>query len=250
MTNGRDDDLTGRIASLARGALDWILPPRCLACGTVVDETGTLCADCWGRLTLISDPICRVCGIPLPVDPGGDPVCGACFAEPPSFARARAGLVYDDASRPLILGFKHADRTHAVRVLARLALIPAREILAEADLVAPVPLHRWRLFRRRYNQSALLAGALAKATGREHVPDLLERVRATRTQGGLDRRQRERNVAGAMRVRAQHRDRVMGKAVVVVDDVITTGATVSACATALKRAGAARVDVIAAARVV
>lgn len=228
--------------------LDALLPPRCLACGTAVDRQGGLCAACWTRLTFIAPPHCACCGLPFDFAVPEETLCGACLAKPPPFDRARAVLVYDDGSRPLVLGFKHGDRIHAAGAYGTWLARAGAEILRDADLIVPVPLHRWRLFRRRYNQAALLSNALSKRSGVATVPDLLLRRRATRIQGGLGRLGRARNVKGAFALRRGAE--VAGKRVVLVDDVLTTGATLAECAAVLRRAGAARVDVLTLARVV
>ncbi|MBP2232327.1 ComF family protein [Azospirillum agricola] len=239
-----------RLAAAASGALlDALLPPRCLCCGTAVDRQGGLCPGCWSGLSFIAPPFCARCGLPFEYAAQEGNVCGACLAAPPAFARARAVLVYDDGSRPLVLGFKHGDRIHAADAYGGWLARAGKELLADADLLAPVPLHRGRLFRRRYNQAALLAQALAKRCGVPAVPDLLLRQRATPTQGGLNREGRHRNVRGAFRLRCGPAS-VEGKRVVLVDDVLTTGATLAECARVLGRAGAARVDVLTLARVV
>lgn len=172
------------------------------------------------------------------------------MADPPPFGRARSVLVYDDGSRPLVLAFKHADRTHAARPFGAWLARAGADILRDADLLAPVPLHRWRLLMRRYNQSALLAQAVGREAGVPVIPDLLLRRRRTRTQGGLDGAGRRRNVAGAFAVRTGARPALAGRRVVLVDDVLTTGATVAECARALLAGGAAGVDVLTIARVV
>lgn len=238
-----------RMAMRAAGAaLDALLPPRCLSCGRPVDRQGGLCGACWSALTFIAPPACTCCGLPFEYAVEGENLCGACVAAPPLFARARAVLVYDDASRPLILGFKHGDRTHAAPPFGVWLARAGAELLTDADLLAPVPLHRWRLFMRRYNQAALLAQETGRAAGVAAVPDLLVRRRRTRSQGGLDRQGRHRNVAGAFALRRP--GAVEGKRVVLVDDVLTTGATLGECARVLLRAGARRVDVLTLARVV
>lgn len=259
-------DFRARIRPLGRFALDALLPPQCLSCAELVSEPGALCAACWGRLRFIAAPICRICGWPFEVDPsaagdGVDPMappvappadllCGACLREPPRFDRARAVLIYDEASRGLVLGFKHADRTHAAPAFARWLSRAGADLLATADVIAPVPLHWSRLVARRYNQAALIGNALARLAAKESVPDLLVRHKRTPSQGHLSRAERLRNVAGAFSVRPARLPRLKGRRIVLVDDVLTTGATVNACAGVLRRAGAASVDVLALARVV
>ncbi|WP_448202814.1 double zinc ribbon domain-containing protein [Azospirillum sp. sgz302134] len=238
------------LSRIAVTILDALLPPRCLCCGGSVDRQGGLCAGCWGTLTFIAAPVCACCGVPFEFAVAGETLCGACMAEPPPFGRARAVLVYDDGSRPLVLGFKHGDRIHAADAYGAWMARAGAELLADADLLAPVPLHRWRLFRRRYNQAALLARATGRRAGVPVVPDLLLRRRATPSQGGLDRKGRAKNVKGAFLLRPGVKARVEGKRVVLVDDVLTTGATLAECARVLRRAGAARVDVLTLARVV
>lgn len=253
-----------RSAALAAGLtplrqiLDLVLPPRCLGCGALVERQGALCAACWAGVTFVAEPLCRHCGLPFAFDPdsgqrasaGEDYACGACLAEPPPFARARAVMRYDDASRPLLLGFKHGDRTEAAPPFAEWMARSGAALLGEAELVAPVPLHWRRLLARRYNQAALLAQPLAGRAGIAAVPDLLLRRRATPSQGRLSRAERQRNVAGAFAVNPRRADLLRGKRLLLIDDVMTTGATVSACARAALRAGAAAVDVLVLARAV
>jgi ComF family protein len=238
--------------------LDLLLPPRCLGCGDLVEVQGTLCPPCWLAITFVAEPLCRRCGLPfafesedpavLPGAAGYD--CGACLAEPPPYSRARAVMRYDDASRPLLLGFKHGDRTEAARPFAGWMARSGAELLAEAEVVAPVPLHWRRLIARRYNQAALLSQPLARLAGAAAVPDLLLRRRATPSQGRLSRAERQRNVAGAFAVNPARAALLTGRRLLLVDDVMTTGATVSACARAALTAGAAAVDVLVLARAV
>lgn len=236
---------------LGRMGLDALLPPQCLGCGEIVGEPGALCGPCWSGLGFIAAPFCRVCGRPFEVAEAGadDMTCGGCLARAPDYAAARSALAYDDASRSLILGFKRADRTHGAPAFARWMARAGSDLLAEAEIVAPVPLHWSRLLARRYNQSALLANALAKLGGKRTVPDLLRRRRRTPSQGGLGLSARFRNVAGAFSLNPRHRDLIQDKAILLIDDVLTTGATVEACAKALTRAGAAKVSVLTLARV-
>ncbi|NKB19175.1 MAG: ComF family protein [Alphaproteobacteria bacterium] len=229
---------------------DLLLPRRCISCGTVVEGEGALCAACWPEIRFLSRPHCEACGFPFDFDHGVDALCAACFKEPPLFDRARAVFRYDDASRQALLAFKHSDRTDVAPAFAGMMVQAGGELLADADLIVPVPLHRWRLISRRYNQSALLALALSKTTSVPAVPDLLERTRATPSQGGLGAKARERNVAGVFSVRPGRTTHLSERRVLLVDDVLTTGATVSACTKALLRGGARAVDVLTLARVV
>jgi ComF family protein len=235
----------------AHGLLDLMLPPRCLRCGVTVDGHGRLCAECWRALTFLGPPQCRLCGYPLPHALPAAPLCGDCAAEAPAYDRARAALRYDDGARRLILAFKHADRTDTAPAFGRWLAGAGAELLADAELITPVPLHRLRLLKRGYNQAAILARALARESGLALVPDLLQRRRATRSQQGLSGHARLENVtAGAFRVHPWHRGRVEGRRVLLIDDVLTTGATVGACTRVLRRAGASQVDVLTLARVV
>ena len=242
----------GSLASRALGGLlDLVLPPRCLGCGGIVERQGRLCAGCWRALTFLGPPHCRLCGYPLPHAAAGAPLCGGCALEPPGFDRARAALRYDEGARGLILAFKHADRTDSAPLFGRWLARAGAELLADADLIAPVPLHRWRLLKRGYNQAAILARALARESALPLVPDLLQRRRATRSQQGLSAQGRLANVtAASFCAHPWHRRRLADRKVVLVDDVMTTGATVAACAAVLRRAGAERVDVLTLARVV
>jgi ComF family protein len=233
------------------GLLDVVLPPRCLACGVAVETQGRLCASCWRSLTFLAPPHCRSCGYPLPHAAPDAPLCGSCAIEPPIYDRARAVLRYDEGARSLILAFKHADRTDTAPAFGQWLARTGAELLADADLITPVPLHRWRLLRRGYNQAAVLARALARESGVAMIPDLLQRRRATPSQQGLSAQARLVNItAGAFRPHPWHSRRITNRNVLLIDDVMTTGATVGACAQVLRRAGAARVDVLTLARVV
>jgi ComF family protein len=239
----------------SRGALDLLLPPRCLACGAVVDEPAGLCASCWSKAGFIAPPHCQRCGLAFEIASGpGDamagPVeCAACALHPPAYRRARAALNYDDRAKALVLRLKHADATHSAPSLARFMARAGGDLLAECDAIAPVPLHRWRLMWRRYNQAALLALALGRIAGKPVLPDLLVRKRATPSQGRLGPAERRANVKGAFAVAKRRAAAIAGKRVLLVDDVLTTGATVEECTRALLRAGAASVDVLTLARV-
>jgi ComF family protein len=235
----------------ARGMLDMAFPPLCVSCRSPVTEPHGLCAQCWRSIMFLDGPCCACCGYPFDFDPGGDTLCGACLAAPPPFDRARAAMRYDEKSRDLILALKRADRLDLAPTFGKWLAHAGREMAAQADIIVPVPLHRLRLWNRRFNQSAILAQEVARYWGIPADPFVIERVRPTPSQGAMpSARARRRNVQGAFRVRPEQRHAVAGKTVVLVDDVFTTGATVSACARALKRAKADKVLVLALARVV
>lgn len=224
------------------------LPPVCPVTGERVAVAGTLAPAVWCDLTFITQPLCAVSGVPLETGLGPDAVSATVAARPPAYDRARAPLVYDGTGRRLIHQFKYSDRMDLAPLLARLMVGAGQELLAGADMVVPVPLHRRRLIGRRFNQAAILARAVARISDVAERPDLLIRARPTAHQVGLSRARRWRNVAGAFRL-AEGVD-VTGHHVVLIDDVLTSGATVEACAGVLRRAGAGKIDVLTAARVV
>lgn len=230
-----------------RQVLDAVLPPLCLSCRAPVMETGALCPDCFETITLLGEPLCPRCGLPHERAEAAGQWCGACVESPPLFGRARAALLYDDASRGLVLRYKHADRTDATPAFARWMVRAGADLLAEGDVLVPVPLHRWRLFVRRYNQAALLARAIGQLCAMPVLPDALVRHRATRSLGQMGRRQRRKTVSGVFTV--AHPQQITGRAVVLIDDVLTSGATAQECARTLLAAGAASVDVLVLARV-
>lgn len=229
-----------------RAVVDGVLPPRCLACGAIVGEPDALCAGCWAAMDFFAPPWCAVCGLPFPYPVGEGTVCAGCARERQSWNRARAALRYDKNSRRLVLMLKHGDQTHLADAFGRWMRRAGAELLDGADIVIPVPLHWTRLFARRYNQAALLAHAVRAAGGPPVGADWLLRRRRTPSQGRLGPVARARNVRGAFALRRGCD--VGGKRVVLVDDVLTTGATVEECARILRRAGAASVDVVTLAR--
>jgi ComF family protein len=222
------------------GFLDTVTPPHCLACQVEVTAPSALCFACWQKLKLIDEPVCNAMGTPFAYDQGAGAQSAAALANPPAWDRARAAVAFDDASRPIVHALKYRDTQEAGLLMARMMASAGRRLLEDADIIVPVPLHRLRLWRRRFNQSAFLAQNIARASKRSCRTDLLLRVKPTRSQVGLRENERRKNVSRAFAVPGE----VAGKKVVLVDDVMTTGATASACATALRKAGAMRVDVL------
>lgn len=239
--------LSGRVS---RTVLDAVLPPRCLKCGDVLSTAQGLCPDCWRKLTWLAAPCCACCGQPFPFDAGEGALCGACLQKRPAYDRARAVFRYDDESRDLVIGLKHADRTETVPALAGWMSRAGAGLLESAELIVPVPLHWTRLATRRFNQAALLAQAIGRTAGLPVLPQALLRRRATRSQGHLGRLARFRNVKGAIAVAERHATTVTNRRILLIDDVITTGATIESAAKALISAGARQVDVLALAKVV
>lgn len=229
-----------------RVALDMLFPPQSLD-GGPRPLAGGFSAEAWSRIRFLDGPVCDGCGTPFDFDPGAR--CAACLAKPRAFDAARAACLYDETSRDPILKLKHADRLDLAPMFARWLSRTAAPLIDEADAIAPVPLHPLRLIHRRYNQAAEIARPLAAMTGTPYLPDALVRRRATATQGGKSGSGRKRNVAGAFEVPAARRGQVEGLRILLIDDVLTTGATAEGCARALKAAGAARVDLAVVARV-
>ncbi|RTL69360.1 MAG: ComF family protein [Hyphomicrobiales bacterium] len=236
---------TGGLGRFAVRLFDFAMPPACVGCQSPVDRHHALCSRCWRDVAFIRAPLCDVTGIPLPFDTGGRMVSARALAEAPAYDRARAVARHEGAMRRLVHQFKYADRHEARPLFGRWLTEAGRDLLEGADLVVPVPMGRLRLILRRYNQAAILANEVSRLSGVPAAPVALRRRRATSRQVGLTRVQRLENVSGAFEVPARWRPRITGRRVVLVDDVVTTGATVDACARALKRAGAAHVDVLA-----
>ena len=231
-------------------ALRFIYPPRCIACGEEVDTEKALCAPCWAEAWFISQPCCDGCGAPLPGLAGSDRLlCDDCIATPRLWSSGRAVVVYNGTGRRIVLALKHGDRLDIARPVGRWIADAARDVLADTDVIAPVPLHWSRLLRRRYNQAALLAGVIGGMAGCEVVQDLLQRHRRTVMQKGLSREARLQNQRQAIRPNSKRAQSVAGKRVLLVDDVMTTGATLSACTEACYTAGAGDVSVAVFARV-
>ena len=247
---------TGRMARLAGAArtlfglaLGVALPQLCAACREPVGGEG-LCAACWSKLSFIAPPYCERLGIPFPFDPGPGLLSMEAIADPPAYDRARAAVRFDEIARTLVHALKYGDRLDLAPMMGRWMANAGRELTRDADLLVPVPLHWRRQWARRFNQSALLAEVVAKANGLRVSHGALKRVKATAQQVGLGRSERAQNVQGAFAVRPDARIEVAGRRLVLVDDVLTSGATIEACSRALTRAGAAGVDVLVFARVV
>lgn len=228
---------------------DVLVPPLCLSCRTPLETADALCAACWRRIDFITPPVCDRLGIPLPYETGAVTVSAAALADPPAYDRARAVARFDDRMRYLVHRLKYGDQLDGVELLGRWLHGAAAPLLPGIDVIIPAPLHRWRLWKRRFNQAALLAQALGRCSGIAVDPFALVRAKATASQVGMTADQRRRNMQGAFQVPAAKQDRVRNRNILLVDDVITTGATMNACARVLKRAGAARVDVVAVAMV-
>lgn len=242
--------LRSALGQTVRLALDVALPPLCPSCREPLGDGAGLCAACWSKLSMIEPPYCARLGIPFTYDPGPGLLSMEAIASPPAYHRARAAVRYDDVARALVHAFKYGDRMDLAPLMGGWMARAGRELLAEADALVPVPLHWRRLWARRFNQSAALAGALSAASGVPVRHDALKRVRATAQQVGLSKTERADNVQGAFRVADEAKPAVAGRRLVLVDDVLTFGATADTCAKALLRAGAAQVDVLVFARVV
>jgi len=233
-----------------QAALHLIYPPQCISCDALVTTDFGLCGHCWRETPFISGLVCDLCGTPLPgLDPGHPVHCDDCLTVARPWSQGRAAVLYADNGRKLVLALKHGDRIDLVRPMAAWLLRAARPLLQPGMIVAPVPLHWMRLLRRRYNQSALLSGALAAAAGLDHCPDLLVRRRGTPSQEGRDREARFANMSDAISPHPKRGARATGRHVLLVDDVMTSGATLSAAAEACVAAGATGVSILALARV-
>ncbi len=235
-----------RIGHGAAGIADVIMPPVCLSCQRRLGSRDALCPVCWQEIRFIRPPICDVLGLPMPYDIGGRMVSPAAVADPPEYARARAVARYDGTMRRIIHDLKFHDRHDGRRLFGRWLAETGADLLADSDaLLVPVPLSRMGLLRRRFNQAAILAQEVARRSGHAFAPLALLRTRRTASQVGLTRDQRRDNVRGAFAIRDGQKKQVAGRPVILIDDVVTTGATARACARALLKGGAIRVDVLA-----
>jgi ComF family protein len=233
---------------LRRSAADLFFPPTCPACGRLVMNGGALCAGCWAQVRFIEKPYCDILGSPFSHDLGMGVISAEAIAHPPDFDRLRSACLFDGPARDLVHGFKYRDQTELAAMMALWMARAGAELIASSDVLLPVPLHRRRLLERRFNQAAELARALSGQTGLPMLPDAVRRIRNTAHQVGLTRLGRDANVRGAFRLTEAGGSQVFGRRIMIVDDVYTTGATVSAIARLLKRSGAAGVDVLTFAR--
>lgn len=236
--------------------LDLILPPRCPVNGDIVSSVGAISPRAWRELTFISPPHCPCCGIPFAIDTMIDIqqpdnfLCASCLSTPRTFDQAKSLLVYDEASRKMILAFKHGDALHLHTTLAPLLAKAGGEFLNPDAIIVPVPLHWMRLVKRRYNQAAILGIEIGKLSGVTCWPDALIRTRHTPPQGHKTAKDRHRNVSGAFDIHQSYVHKLSGRDIILIDDVFTTGATLEECAKVLKAAGAKSVKLLTVARVV
>jgi ComF family protein len=229
--------------------VDLLFPPRCPLCGAGLAAQSGLCAPCWAELAIPGEPCCARCQRPFPPDAAAGMVCAPCLAAPPRHDGIAAGTLYNDASRKLVLAFKHGRRIGLARLIGRLIAPRLPADIGAGWVFVPVPLHRWRLWQRGFNQSALIAGELARARGGRVWVDALVRRKATPMLGGMGRAARARALSGAIALNPKFLGRINGARIVLVDDVLTSGATTDACVSALKRAGAQQVKIACFARV-
>jgi ComF family protein len=249
MLNVRKQRMTAVLKRLPGHLADLILPHACPACHAAIADADALCARCWSQIRFIESPVCPVYGTPFAYDLGSGILSAEALADPPPFRRARSAAVYGDVVRNLVHQLKYHDRPQLAQVLAKSMYRAGQSLLVECSVIIPVPLYRWRLWQRRFNQSAAIAASLSRLSGVPHDFFALERVRPTQQQVGLTAGQREENVRGAFRVPEPMRMRIAGQAVLLVDDVYTSGATAKAATRALLRGGAGAVDVLTFARV-
>lgn len=245
----RRDRLRAALAAAAGGVADMLYPPVCLGCGMLTDRHGGVCATCWTSLSFVEKPYCPILGTPFSHDMGEAIVSPDAIVDPPHFDRARAAVLYDGIAQSLVHALKYRDRTDLARTMAAWMLRASEGHVERCDAIVAIPLHRWRLVRRKFNQSAELARSLAALSGRPFLPASLVRHRPTRQQVGLGARQRQENVRGAFSISESGKAALFGRRVVLVDDVYTTGATVNAAARVLRAAGATDVTVLTFARV-
>ncbi len=238
------------LKTLATKCLDIILPPKCISCGTFVDDANTICPSCWGDLNFISEPSCKICGYPFQFKAEGIELCAGCLNERPLFEKAKSVWVYDQHSKHMVTSFKYSDKTHTADIFGALMSNTGASFIESSDFVVPVPLHPLKLFQRRYNQAALLAQSIARKNNIPIIPDLLIRTKNSPPQASLNRKQRLENIKSAFDINPKFKAALKDKTITLVDDVMTTGATINECAKILLNGGAYAVYVITLARIV
>lgn len=236
--------------SLPQSFLNLLLPPRCFGCGEITSEHHTLCASCWKNCTFLSSPWCSLCGWPFPFETPQQTLCPHCHRLPPLFIQCRSALAYNETCRHFILKLKQGDGTYLVPTLSKLMVRAGQDVLANTDLLIPVPLHWRRLFLRQYNQAALLSNHITSQTNIPTYTGLIKRHRSTPKQGHQNRKERSANVRGAFSVPLRKKSLIKEKRLTLVDDVFTTGATLTECARVLLNEGAKEVRVLTLARVI
>ena len=237
------------IKTVLQTSVDFLLPPRCLLCYERTTDPHNVCAVCWQGLSFISDPQCVSCGMPFDFGVEGELSCAPCIDKPPAFNQMRSAVIYNDISRHLVLCFKHGDMLQISKLLSRWMINAGRDMVYNADVIIPVPLHRLRLLWRQYNQAALLVNQIAHFSGVKRQNEMLIRVRHTPSQGKKNYKDRVKNLKSAIAMNPRYSQDIKGKKVLLIDDVYTTGATIEECCRVLKSAGAESVDVLTFARV-
>jgi len=239
---------------MLRFIFNLLFPPECLICKVRVTAHGTLCLSCWQSVRFITEPMCGCCGLPFDYEMGNaatggnSNLCAECLHTRPLYGRARAAFCYDENSRRLITRFKYSDQTQLAKIYGQWLTRAGGELLAQTDIIVPVPLHYFRFVARRFNQSSLLAWEISKNTGIKHLPCAIKRTRHTKQQTGLSKSQRAVNVKNAFSIRPRYAAQIKGRNILLVDDVITTGSTIKQCVKALLKAGATQVNVLTLAR--
>jgi len=233
---------------LTNKTLDTIFPPRCFSCNETSGTSGALCFSCWNDINFITNNSCKVCDIPFEHEIERGTICGACITDGNNFNKAKAVFIYDDASKKLITRFKYGDKTYPAKSFAKWMANRGEELINEADIICPVPLHAARMFIRKYNQSALLSNLIAKNKPIRNIPDLMIRTINNPPQAAFSQKERHKNVKNIFAVKNRYTEIVKDSKILLIDDVITTGSTVNECAKALKTAGAKKVFILALAR--
>jgi ComF family protein len=238
----------GTLSKLARHTGDFLFPPACPGCGRMLARHAAVCQACWSSIAFIERPYCEVLGVPFSHDLGAGILSAEAIANPPDFDRLRSVCAFDGAAKSLVHSLKYRDRTELAGMMAGWMVRSGHQVLADCDALIPVPLHTFRLMSRKFNQAAELAGVISRLTGKPTLASAVRRTRNTEHQVGLGRSGREENVRGAFKVTERGKQDVLGKRIVLIDDVYTTGATVSAISRVLRRAGVTDISVLTFAR--